>query len=318
MARLIVVAGASGAGKTFVLSQLSNYRNDIIPIKKYTTRNARKNEPDEESIDLKFNQNINMIKKCQYTYQYCGNYYGIKKEEIDAILRVDKNPIVIVANCNTISKIKNDYHDALILYINSGLSGEDLKYQLQKYRDPIDVEERMRRQKNGFNDYIRHMNKGFFDYVLVNYYDDTFLQQIEFVLENELNSLNDANYIFVIMSFDKKYDDVYDALKIAGKLVEGRQLIVERVSETLGDYIITERIEQSIKRAELIICDVSETSPNVYYELGYARAKNKRIIMVAKKGIELPFDIRQYRTNFYDNPIQLQKIVLEELKSYYK
>ena len=120
------------------------------------------------------------------------------------------------------------------------------------------------------------------------------------------------------MSFNKKYDDIYDALKMAGKMVEGRTLVIERVSEPYGDYIITERIEKSIKRAELIICDLSEKSPNVYYELGYARAKNKMIIMTAKKETELPFDVRQYKTNFYDNPLHLQKIVAEELKSYYK
>lgn len=317
MARLIVVAGASGAGKTFILSQLSNYRNDIIPIKKYTTRCSRKGESNEESIDLRFNRNINEIKECEYTYHYYGNYYGIKKQQIDALLKKDKNPIVIVANCNTIAKIKQDYHDSLILYVNSGLSGEDLKCQLLKYRDPVDVDERMRRHRSSFNDYVQHMNKRLFDYFLVNYYDDTFLQQIEFLLEDELNSLNNSNYIFVIMSFDKKYDDVYEALKIAGKLIKERNLIVERVSEPLGDYIITERIEQCIRRAELIICDVSEKSPNVYYELGYARAKNKTIILTAKEGTELPFDVRQHKTNFYSNTLQLQKIISEELNSYY-
>lgn len=318
MARLIVVAGASGAGKTFMLSQLANYRSDIIPIKKITTRKSRKNEPSEESIDLKFAQDVNKIKKCAYTYQYCGNYYGIRKDEIDSILKKDKNPIVIVANCNTIVKIKQDYHDVLILYVNSGLSGEDLKIQLLKYGDPIDVEERMKRQRNGFNDYIQHMNKGLFDYFLVNYYDETFLQQIELILEEELNSSSDSNYVFVIMSFDEKYDDVFESLKIAGQLVKNRSLLVERVSEPLGDYIITEKIEQSIKRAEIIICDVTEKSPNVYYELGYARAKNKTIILTAKKGTKLPFDIQQHRTNFYNNTTHLQKIIMNELSSYYR
>lgn len=318
MARLIVVAGASGAGKTFMLSQLAEYRDDIIPLKKLTTRSSRVNEPLEESIDLIFNCSSSDIKKCEYTYQYCGKQYGIRKSKIDEILKKNKNPIIIIAKCDTIAKIKRDYHDALVLYVNSGLSGEDLKKQLLLYRDPISVAERMQRQKNGFIDYIHHMNKGFFDYFLVNYFDDTFLQQIEYILEEELNDQSDANYIFVIMSFDKKYDDVYDAMKMAGKMVKGRTLEIERVSEPYGDYIITERIEKSIKKAELIICDVSERSPNVYYELGYARAKNKTIIMTAEMYTELPFDVRQYNTNFYNNPLHLQKIVLGELNSYYK
>lgn len=318
MARLIVVAGASGAGKTFMLSQLCEYRDDIIPIQKLTTRTHRMDEPKEESIDLIFDCSTSDVKKCDYTYQYCGKQYGFQRQKINAVLRKNKNPIVIIAKCDTIAKIKRDYQNALVLYVNSGLSGNDLKKQLIKYRDPIDVEERMKRQKNGFIDYIHHMNKGFFDYFLVNYFDDTFLQQMEYILEEELSDLNDANYIFVIMSFDKKYDEIYEALKMAGKMVDGRTLEIERVSEPYGDYIITKRIEESIKKAELIICDLSEKSLNVFYELGYARSKNKTIIMTAKEGTELPFDVMQYKTKFYKDPFYLQKIVAEELNSYYK
>lgn len=199
MARLIVVAGASGAGKTFILTQLVNYRDDIIPIKKYTTRSARPDEPEEETIDLRLKQDTKDVKKCKYTYHYCGKFYGIKKEDIDTVLRKNKNPIVIVANCNTIDKIKQDYCDALIFYVHSALSGEDLKEQLLKYRDPVDVEERMRRQKNGFIDYIQHMNKHLFDNFIINYYDETFLQQVEFVLEEELNNLSDSKALSDIL-----------------------------------------------------------------------------------------------------------------------
>lgn len=318
MSRLIIVAGASGAGKTFMLSQLSRYRNDIISIKKYTTRSHRKGEANDETIDLHLNCNDKTVKECEYTYRYCGNYYGIKKNEIDEILRKNKNPIIIVANCNTISKLKKDYPSSLVLYIHSGLSGIDLQEQLLKYRDPVDVEERMKRQRSGFYDYIQHINKNLFDYTLINYFDDTFLQQVDYILEDELSITSDSNYIFVIMSFDSKYDEIYEAIKFGGELLSKNQLSIERVSEHKGDYIITNRIEKSIKRAEVIICDVSERSPNVYYELGYARAKNKHIILTAPTNTELPFDVRQYKVNFYSSSIQLQKIITEELRHYYE
>lgn len=317
MPRLIIVAGASGAGKTFIITQLNRYRNDIIPIKKYSTRGPRINEPDDETIDLHLNCSDEELKKCTYTYSYCRNNYGIKKNEIDAILKKDKNPIVIVASCNLISKIKKDYPNALVLYVQSGLSGNDLKEQLLKYRDPMDVEERMSRQNNGFTDYLRFFNKGLFNYILINLFDDTFLQQVEYILEEELSALNSANYIFVIMSFNSKYDEIYEAIKMGGRISSQNNLIIERVSEHKGDYIITERIEKSINRAELIICDVSEKSPNVYYELGYARAKNKKILLTALHNTELPFDVRQYKTNFYKEPFHLQKIIAEELSDYY-
>lgn len=90
-------------------------------------------------------------------------------------------------------------------------------------------------------------------------------------------------------------------------------LRIQRVSDQKGDYIITDIIERSIITAELIICDVSEKSLNVYYELGYARAKNKYIILTAMEGTVLPFDVQQYKVNFYKNGIELQKIIEKEL-----
>lgn len=83
MSRLIIVAGASGAGKTFMLSELSKYRNDIVPIKKYTTRGPRKNETEDETIDLHLSCSSSMMKECDYPYNYNGHKYGIKKNEIN-------------------------------------------------------------------------------------------------------------------------------------------------------------------------------------------------------------------------------------------
>ena len=317
MARLIIVAGASGAGKTFILSQLSRYRNDIVSIKKLTTRGPRASEPDEESIDLHFGCKDSDVKKCEYKYPYCGHNYGIRKSEIESLLQQDKCPIVIVANCNTIARIKKDYRDALVFYIHTGLSGDDLREQLLKYKDPVDVEERMMRQRNGYNEYSKNRDKHIFDYTLINYFDDSFIAEVDYILEEELAISNYENYIFVIMSFDPKYDEVYEAMKLAGKLMPQKKLVIERVSEHKGDYIITEHIENSINKAELVICDVSEKSPNVYYELGYARARNKTIVMTANNETELPFDIRQHKTNFYSTPTQLQKLIYEELVGYY-
>lgn len=317
MSRLIIVAGASGAGKTFMLSELSRYRNDIVPIKKYTTRGPRKNEPKDETIDLHLSCSYSIIKECDYPYHFNGHTYGIKKNEIDYQLHKNKNPLVIVANCNTISKMKKDYPNAIILFVHSGLSGEDLKKQLIKYNDPLDVTERMKRHQNSYNEYLRHISENLFDYVLVNFFDETFIEQVDYIINKELELPTDVNYIFVIMSFDPKYDDTYEAIKMGGKLFKKYDLEIQRVSEHKGDYIITERIERSINRAEIIICDVTEKSPNVYYELGYARAKNKRIILTAKEGTELPFDVRQYSTKFYKTDIHLQKIITDELEHYF-
>ena len=318
MSRLIIVAGASGAGKTFMLSELSKYRNDIVTIKKYTTRGPRKNESRNETIDLHLNCKASDVSKCDYKYPYSGQRYGIKRHEINEVLHKGLNPIIIVANCNTIAKMKKDYPNAIIMYVFPGLSGNDLERQLLIYNDPLDVNERMKRHKSSYEDYSRHISEGLFNYYIINYYDHSFIEQIDDILNKELEVGSDINYVFVIMSFDSKYDKVYEAMRNGGKLVKDYSLQIERVSEHKGDYIITDRIEHSINKSEIIICDVSEKSPNVYYELGYARAKGKKIIMTAKEGTTLPFDVRQYRTNFYKDEFELQSIICEELYNYFK
>lgn len=317
MSRLIIVAGASGAGKTFMLSELSKYRNDIVPIKKYTTRGPRINESNDETIDLHLNCELTEISKCDYIYPYNNQKYGIKRHEINTILRKKMNPIVIVANCNTITKMKKDYPNAIVFYVFPGLSGNDLKKQLLKYDDPLDVNERMKRHVNSYEDYLRHISENLFDYYLINRFDSSFIEQVDDILNKELDTPHDINYVFVIMSFDPKYDKTYEAIVTGGKLVRDYDLTVERVSEHKGDYIITERIERSINRSEIIICDVSEKSPNVYYELGFARAKGKKIILTAKEGTILPFDVRQYHTNFYKDEFSLQRIIRDELENYF-
>ena len=39
------------------------------------------------------------------------------------------------------------------------------------------------------------------------------------------------------------------------------------------------------------------------YELGYAHALNKPTVLLARRGADLPFDIRSYRVVFYDDTI---------------
>ena len=52
---------------------------------------------------------------------------------------------------------------------------------------------------------------------------------------------------------------------------------------------IVPTIFDSIRRCAFVIADVTDAKPNVYYELGYARALGKTVIQTAREGINLPF-----------------------------
>ena len=57
---------------------------------------------------------------------------------------------------------------------------------------------------------------------------------------------------------------------------------------------------------------------NVFYEVGYADALKKPLILLAQKGTKLPFDVQGYRTVFYEDVIggevKLSKDLCKQLK----
>ena len=48
-------------------------------------------------------------------------------------------------------------------------------------------------------------------------------------------------------------------------------------------------------------------SLNVYYELGFAEALDKDVIVVAKKDVKLPFDTNDIPTIFFEDQTRLEE-----------
>lgn len=65
--------------------------------------------------------------------------------------------------------------------------------------------------------------------------------------------------------------------------------------------IITDQINELIRGAALVIADLTDHNPNVFYELGLCSAANKPVISLMEKGQLLPFDVRNNRTIFVDH-----------------
>ena len=88
-------------------------------------------------------------------------------------------------------------------------------------------------------------------------------------------------------TFDKRYNDTYKpALEEAG-------LEPYRVDQDLSTEGIIVSIEDEIRKATICLADITSNNPNVWYELGYAFAVGRSVIMVCsneRKGY--PFDIQ--------------------------
>ena len=114
---------------------------------------------------------------------------------------------------------------------------------------------------------------------------------------NLCEKLSRSNIVFCIMSFKSEYDDVFG---IYDKICVRNGLKAKRTDHDPNLSPITNRILEGIKQSDFVIADVSEMSPNVFYEIGYAKGLNRQVIISAKKGSDLPFDIKDLPVIFYD------------------
>ncbi|MCA1592736.1 MAG: ATP-binding protein [Acidobacteria bacterium] len=126
--------------------------------------------------------------------------------------------------------------------------------------------------------------------------------------------------VFIAMSFREEEDpalvDYFQAMERAVKATS-LPIKLTRVDLVEGDYEISQQIMDEINKADVVLADFTLSSRNVYFELGYARGVKKRIIQIARKGTELEFDVRNWRTLLYRNATELEKKLLPELKAAY-
>jgi hypothetical protein len=64
---------------------------------------------------------------------------------------------------------------------------------------------------------------------------------------------------------------------------------------------IMNQVWRDIRRSDVIIADLTEQNPNVFYEMGLAHALGKTIIMIKQKdAFAVPFDVSNYKYYEYD------------------
>ena len=126
--------------------------------------------------------------------------------------------------------------------------------------------------------------------------------------------------VFVAMSFKEEQEpalvDYFKAMERA-VIATGLPLRVRRIDLEEGDYEISQQIMEEIDKSHIVIADFTLNPRNVYFELGYSRGKNIRVIQTARTDAELEFDVRNWRTVFYRNATELEsKLVPALIKAY--
>ena len=101
------------------------------------------------------------------------------------------------------------------------------------------------------------------------------------------------NFCFMIQPFDggrfdKRYEDIYKPAIIAAGLD------AYRVDADDLAQVPIDTIEEKIRAATICVADITLNNPNVWYEVGYAYASNKIVVLVCsdERTEEYPFDVR--------------------------
>jgi hypothetical protein len=96
--------------------------------------------------------------------------------------------------------------------------------------------------------------------------------------------------VLVCMSYANRAD--FRDLLAAVRAVCGEfDYDAERIDEVNLSKRIVPQILNQVKRSAFVVVDVTEQKPNVYYELGFADGAGKEVVLLAKQGTALPFNV---------------------------
>jgi HEPN domain-containing protein len=119
---------------------------------------------------------------------------------------------------------------------------------------------------------------------------------------------------FVMMPFGEEFDDVYSELILPAVLDVGMETM--RADQIAAPGMIIEQVRSAIQQARLCVADVTGGNPNVLYEVGYAQALDKPLVLLARDMAGVPFDLRHLRVLVYGGNPSASRMQLRALVSY--
>lgn len=80
--------------------------------------------------------------------------------------------------------------------------------------------------------------------------------------------------------------------------------------------IITNQIIMHVLNADIVIADLSNKNPNVFYELALRHAARKPLIQIISKGEKIPFDVSAMRTIMYTLDLEGAERAKDEITAF--
>jgi hypothetical protein len=110
----------------------------------------------------------------------------------------------------------------------------------------------------------------------------------------------DLSLCFVLMPFADSSDLQSVYIDHVRPVIEGLGLRCERADDIHDISGVMQSVWEGINRAGIVIADMTERNPNVFYELGIAHTLGKPVVMITQSMEFVPFDLKHLRCLVYD------------------
>lgn len=123
---------------------------------------------------------------------------------------------------------------------------------------------------------------------------------------------------FVMMPFGSWFDRYYREIYVPAIKEAGLEPI--RADELFSTGSVVEQIWEQVTKSKVLLADLTDKNPNVFYELGLAHAARKPVVFTAAKIDDVPFDLRHLRVIVYevrepDWAAKLKKLITDYLRN---
>jgi hypothetical protein len=120
---------------------------------------------------------------------------------------------------------------------------------------------------------------------------------------------------FIMMQIDKGKPELEDVLDTVADVFGQFGISARRADEIEHDDVITNRVLAEIEGCEFLFADLTGGRPSVYYEVGYAHALKKRVILYRKKDTRIHFDLAHRNCPEYENMRELRQLLTKRLSA---
>ena len=110
-----------------------------------------------------------------------------------------------------------------------------------------------------------------------------------------------AGTAFIMMWMDPKHPELADVADAVRSVFRSFGIRAVRADDIEHEGVISDRVLNEIRVSEFLFADLTGTRPNVYYEVGFAHALDKRVLLFRRAGTEVHFDLAAYNCPEYQN-----------------